>query len=160
MTIDSRAFRNAMSRYATGITVITCRAPDGTPVGFTANSFVSVSLKPPLVLFCLDRQADGFSAFERAGHFAVHVLAADQGHLSSRFAEAGGAKWRDLKPRSGLADLPLLPDALATIECARAATYDGGDHLIFVGEVARLEVDESDREPLVYFGGAYRQLTP
>lgn len=152
--IDSRAFRNALGSFATGITVMTALGPDG-PVGITVNSFSSLSLDPPLVLFCIARTSQSFAAFATAPAFAVNVLADDQQELSVRFSR------RDLQDRwGGLAvdtwdtGAPILKGCLATMECDRHDLLDGGDHVIVVGRVRRLE-SRADGRPLLYFRGAY-----
>lgn len=151
--IDARSFRTALGSFATGVTVITTRAADGTPVGLTANSFNSVSLEPPMVLWSLSRSAKSMPVFEQAEHFAVHVLAADQEALSTRFARSGGDKFAHLALETGIADLPLLSGCAARFQCRTSFRHDGGDHLIFVGEV--LEFDSTERAPLIYHAGQY-----
>ncbi|SDF14645.1 MULTISPECIES: flavin reductase family protein [Thalassobaculum] len=150
-------FRAVLGSYATGVTVVTTRAPDGEPVGLTVNSFTSVSLDPPLVLFCLDREAGSLPAFETADGFAVNILSADQAAVSNRFADPQAARFDG----EGVADwstgAPILADALAALDCTVHARHDGGDHIILVGRVRRLAV-LSDDEPLIYWRGVYRKL--
>jgi flavin reductase (DIM6/NTAB) family NADH-FMN oxidoreductase RutF len=148
---DERALRDALGRFATGVTVVTTMTPDG-PLGITANSFASVSLDPPLVLWSPARKSRRFPAFEAASHFAVHVLAIGQQALAHRFARAGAA-FADLAYGCGHDDAPLLEGCTARFECRHAAGYDGGDHLIVVGEVLRFE--QHDRAPLLYYRGRY-----
>lgn len=148
---DERALRDAMGRFATGVTVVTTMTPDG-PLGMTANSFASVSLDPPLVLWSPARKSRRFPAFEAASHFAVHVMALGQRALAHRFARAGAA-FQDLDYARGHGEVPLLDGCAARFECRHAAGYDGGDHLIVVGEVLRFE--EHDRRPLLYYRGRY-----
>lgn len=154
MTLDPRALRDALGCYATGVTVVTTMAADG-PLGITANSFASVSLDPPLVLWSPARKSTRFPAFEAASHFAIHVLAEDQRDLSTRFAREGrnfsGLDWAE-----GLGRAPLLPGCAARFECVHAAGHDGGDHLIVVGEVLRMV--HTDLPPLIFHRGAYRAL--
>lgn len=158
MTIDSRAFRNALGCFATGITVITTVEPDGTPVGVTVNSFSSVSLDPPLVLFCLGRASQSLAAFESAGAYAVNILADDQQDLSNRFANRNlQERWDGVAAERGVTGVPLLKGCLATIECDLDKMLDGGDHVILVGRVRRLESRE-DGKPLLYFRGGYKEL--
>ncbi len=157
---DSRQFRNVLGQFATGVTVVTTNAPDGTPLGVTVNSFTSVSLDPPLVLFCLERDAFCCPAFERSTHFAVNILGSGQRALSDRFAEPGTDKtdkWSDLEIRIGDHGCPLLPGTLGALECERHAMHDGGDHIILIGRV--LSLDANSGSPLVYFRGAYTALT-
>lgn len=147
----ARAFRTALGRYATGVTVVTAEAADG-PVGITANSFTAVSLDPPLVLWCPARRSARFHALTEAAHFAIHVLAYDQLDLSLRFSRSGG-------DFSGLGDdrtpegAPALQGALARFDCAAHAAHDGGDHAILVGRVLRATF--RDGAPLLFWGGLY-----
>ena len=149
-----REFRDALGRFVTGVTVVTTRAETG-PLGMTVNSFASLSLDPPLVLWSPARKSSRFPAFEAASHFAVHVLARDQQAMAMHFAQSG-----DMPPAygalPGLGGAPILEGCAARFECRHAARFDGGDHLICVGEVLRLTA--SDAEPLVYHRGAYRGL--
>lgn len=154
---DASAFRRALGSFATGVTVITTRAADGTPLGLTANSFNSVSLDPPLVLWSLANSAMSFEAFRSAQHWAVHVLTADQEALSARFARRGENKFEGLSVDQGLGGAPLLRDCAARFQCRTASTYQGGDHLIFIGEV--LACDTSPGAPLVFHGGRYAHAT-
>ncbi|ANB01047.1 flavin reductase family protein [Ectothiorhodospira sp. BSL-9] len=157
--IDPRRFRDALGRFATGITVITCLDPQGeVPNGFTANSFSSLSLDPPLVLFSLRRDAGCLAAFERARAFAVNVLAEDHQDLSNRFAGKEASRWEGLQFEAGQTGAPLLPGMLAQFECRTEVIHDGGDHRIFVGRVLRLTMPR-EGEPLVYYQGDYRFLT-
>lgn len=150
---DPQAFRAALGTFTTGVTIITTRAPDGEPIGITANSFNSVSLDPPLVLWSLAKSAKSLDAFTAARHWNVHVLSIEQEALSNRFARQGEDKFSGLDLDSGISKAPLLTDCTARFQCRTAFTYDGGDHLIFVGEV--LAYDHSDRPPLVYQSGQY-----
>jgi len=151
--IDTRALRDALSCFATGITVVTARAKDGQVVGVTANSFCSVSLDPPLVLWCLSKSAPSGSLFVRATHFAIHVLAEDQADLSARFSRPSKDKFAGLQVSEGLAGIPLLDGAAAVFECRSEHHYEGGDHLIMVGKVERYR--HTDRLPLLFHFGRY-----
>ena len=155
-TMDSRAFRDALGRFATGITVVTIATRDG-PMGFTANSFASVSLDPPLVLWSPARSAARFPFYAAARHYAIHVLGAEQSDLSGRFVR-GGAGFDGLAHEIGEHDVPILPQALARFDCLQVATHDGGDHLIIVGQV--LGVSARDGLPLIFSQGAYGRFTP
>lgn len=155
---DSRAFRNACGSFATGVAVVTARPPVGEPVGFTANSFTSVSLDPPLVLFTLGRAAGCLPGFEAAGHFAINILAESQRALSERFADPGSDKWQGVATEPGATGAPLLAGTIATLECRTEAVLDGGDHRIFLGRVVRLSVAEGS--PLVFHRGGYHALGP
>jgi len=151
--LDAAEFRKALGAFATGVTIITTRAPDGTPLGLTCNSFNSVSLNPPMVLWSLAQNALSLPVFRAAKHWAVHVLAADQDELSARFARRGENKFAGLELDAGIGDIPLLRGCTARFQCRTAFQYDGGDHVIFVGEV--LSFDRSDAAPLVFHGGKY-----
>lgn len=159
MPRTSGNLRSALGCFATGITVVTARAPDGGLLGLTANSFNSVSLDPPLVLFSLDRKAFSFAGFLAIEHFAVNVLGQDMRALSDAFARPMGPKWDGVAWVAGEAGCPLLAGALAVFECRSRHTYPGGDHVIIVGEVERLRA-EAEGEPLIYFRGRYRGLAP
>ncbi len=152
---DPKEFRAALGCFATGVTVITTRAPDGTPIGLTANSFNSVSLDPPMVLWSLARSAWSLPVFLNAQHWAVHVLAVDQEALSNRFARAGEDKFAGLDVRNSRRGVPLLADCAARFECRTALRQEGGDHIIFLGEVEAFE--RADRAPLVYLSGRYAE---
>jgi flavin reductase (DIM6/NTAB) family NADH-FMN oxidoreductase RutF len=160
--IDTGDLRKALGGFVTGITVVTSRAPDGRTVGVTANSFCSVSLDPPLVLWCLSRTAPSYSVFLDASHFAVHVLAEDQAHLSARFSgqsRFGGLsrdKFAGLELSAGLGGVPLLADVVARYECRLERRHDGGDHLIMIGEVERYR--HTERPPLLFYAGRHRGL--
>ncbi len=149
-----RELRDALGRFATGVTLITTMTPRG-PLGITANSFASLSLNPPLVLWSPARKSSRFAAFEAASHFTVHVLARDQQAIAEHFARHGDGFER-FGSIPGLGEAPLLEGCAARLECRHAARFEGGDHLICVGEVLRLS--HADRPPLVYHQGAYRGL--
>jgi 3-hydroxy-9,10-secoandrosta-1,3,5(10)-triene-9,17-dione monooxygenase reductase component len=150
---DPKAFRAALGSFATGVTVITARADDGTPVGLTANSFNSVSLDPPMVLWSLAKKSHSLAVFSHCSHWAVHVLAADQEDLSGRFARSGTEKFSGLDIDNGIGDVPLLAGCAARFQCQSTFQHEGGDHLIFVGEVVTF--DRTDRAPLVFHAGRY-----
>lgn len=150
--MDPRQFRNALGAFATGVTVVTTR--DGEcDIGLTANSFNSVSLDPPMVLWSLAKNANSLKAFTDNDHFAVHVLSDRQEALSNRFAKRGTDKFADLALERGHGGVPLLADCSARFECRTAYRYEGGDHVIFVGEV--LTFEHFARPPLVYQSGSY-----
>ncbi|MFP3944957.1 MAG: flavin reductase family protein, partial [Alphaproteobacteria bacterium] len=134
MPVSETAFREALSHFATGVTVVTSPPlRDRPPVGVTISSFTSVSLKPPLILWCLERTADTLPAFREAGTFAVNVLRAEQEALSTHFSASGGHAFDGVAHETGRTGAPLLEGALARLECRKREEYDGGDHLIFLG---------------------------
>ena len=152
---DPRAFRNALGQFATGVTIVTACDSNGERVGATVSSFNSVSLNPPMVLWSLDKRAHSRPVFESSSHFAVHVLKLEQRELASRFATRGASKFEGLSCESGLGAVPLLSDCAACFECETRHRYDGGDHLIFVGEVKRFV--HAACAPLVFHGGAFAE---
>ena len=153
-TLDGAAFRDCMGRFATGVAVVTTRTPDGEPLGMTVNSVASVSLVPPMVLFSLDRNALSLGGFLAAGRFAVNILGRDQAALSRRFANRSGEKWRGVETEPGRNGCPLIAGALARIECRTTATHEGGDHIVFLGEVTATSV-AAGGEPLLFYRGGY-----
>lgn len=150
---DPRALRNAFGAFATGVTVVTTRQPDGTPRGFTANSFTSVSLDPPLLLVCLAKTAHSADVFREAPHFAVNILAEDQKAVSGLFASRAVDKFAQCAWTPGHADMPLIDGALAQFTCGRHQLVDAGDHLILIGRVDHFSTAEG--QPLGYFRGNY-----
>lgn len=154
--IDPQQFRATLGQFATGIAVVTAIAPDGRPAGVTINSFTSVSLDPPLVLWCLARKAATLPAFVAASHYAINILAANQEELSSRFAMPQDNRYAGLEWTPGSGGAPLLAGCCARLECRAETQHDGGDHLIFVGRVEHLSREE--RPPLVYHASRYRAL--
>jgi flavin reductase (DIM6/NTAB) family NADH-FMN oxidoreductase RutF len=152
-SIDPRDFRNALGTYATGVTIITAVAADGKPFGLTCNSFASVSLNPPLVLWSLGMFSQGLGVFQNASHFAVNVLGASQQALASKFAKSSEEKFADVKWSPGLGGAPLLADSVANFQCRAANRYYGGDHVIFLGAVEAYAYNRS--EPLLFAHGGY-----
>lgn len=152
---DERAYRSALGNFATGVTVVTARDPSsGFDVGVTANSFNSVSLDPPLVLWSLDRRSLSFPTFNAAEHFVINVLAADQVALSRRFARrAAGGKFTGVKFTRSRGGAPMLSGCAAHFLCRRNFSHDGGDHQIFVGEV--LGYEDHGRPALMFYRGRY-----
>jgi flavin reductase (DIM6/NTAB) family NADH-FMN oxidoreductase RutF len=151
--IDPKALRNAFGAFATGVTVITTRQPDGTPRGFTANSFTSVSLDPPLLLVCLAKTAHSADTFATAPHFAVNILAEDQKAVSGLFASRTPDKFAQCAWTPGPADMPLIDGSLAQFTCASHQLVDAGDHLILIGRIDHFATAEG--QPLGYFRGNY-----
>ncbi len=152
-TVDARQFRQALGSFATGVTIVTTRDASGQDIGLTANSFNSVSIDPPLVLWSLARKAKSHPAFSEAKYFAVHILASDQESLSTRFATSGADKFGGLVVGRGAGEVPLLNGCAARFVCRTTYRYEGGDHEIFVGEVTDFE--HFDRAPLIFQKGKY-----
>jgi 3-hydroxy-9,10-secoandrosta-1,3,5(10)-triene-9,17-dione monooxygenase reductase component len=150
---DNQAFRQALGSFTTGVTIITATAPDGTPIGLTANSFNSVSLDPPMVLWSLAKTSLSVDAFNQAENWNVHVLSQHQQDLSNTFAARGEEKFKGIVLDKGISSAPLIPDCSARFQCRNMVTHDGGDHLIFIGEV--LDFDQQALPPLVFQQGQY-----
>jgi flavin reductase (DIM6/NTAB) family NADH-FMN oxidoreductase RutF len=155
--LDPQRFRGALSLFATGVTIVTASHAEAGLIGITANSFSSVSLDPPLVLFSVANTARSLTAFLEAPGFVVNVLRRDQRALSSRFARQGEDKWSGVSYTAGRFGAPILPDTMAAFDCLHYAQYEGGDHRIIVGRVVAME-HNVEGEPLLFFGGRYRAL--
>ena len=151
---DPREFRRALGTFPTGVAIITTRDVDGTPVGLTCNSFSSVSLDPPLVLWSLRSASKSLDAFRRAGAFAIHVLSRDQHALSSHFASSAGSKFDGME--LGGQGLPEVEGCSARFVCRTAFEHEAGDHVVFFGEVEAFV--HCEHEPLVFHRGAYRAI--
>lgn len=156
---SAQDFRAALGRFATGVTIITTRGPDGVPVGLTISSFNSVSLAPPLVLWSLALRAGSLAVFRDAGHYAIHVLRAEQRGLAERFAVKDIDRFAGLPDRRGLGEVPLLDGCAATFECRSHSCHEAGDHLIFVGEVLQCQA-QTDAAPLIFHGGRFYTELP
>ena len=145
-----------MGHFATGVTVITTMDKSGNPSGLTANAFTSLSLNPPLVLACIDKEVQCYSCFEESGVFAVNVLGEEQEDISRRFATKGIEKFSGIQWHKSESGVALLDGAIGYIECKVVRSYDGGDHTIYVGEIVRASA-LGDR-PLIFFKGQYHRL--
>ena len=156
MAIDRSDLRRIMGHFATGVTVVTTHDGNGKCYGLTANAVCSLSLSPPLVLVCVDKNAESYPAFERSRVFAVNILTDAQQELSRRFAVSGGEKFAGLQCRPGATGSPILEGALAHVECRVLNAHDGGDHTIYVGTVEA--GDAADGQPLLFFRGRYHLL--
>ena len=156
--IDPRDFRNALGTFATGVTIITAVAPDGKPYGLTCNSFASVSLNPPLVLWSLGMFSNGLSVFQNASHFTVNVLGASQQDLANRFAKSSEDKFAGVEWAPGLGKAPVLGNCVASFQCRAANRYYGGDHIIFLGAVEAYAYNR--QEPLLFARGGYGRFLP
>lgn len=159
MGVDQRELRDAFGCFATGVTIVTTVDRQGGLFGLTANSFTSLSLDPPLALFCLDHKAMSFAAFSGARSFAVNVLGEGQETLSSRFATSSADKWDGIAYETWETGCPVLAGCLAVLECDKEAVYEGGDHVIIVGRVRRTRRADDGRRPLLYYRGRYDALS-
>lgn len=151
---SSVEFRASLAMFATGVTIVTARTATGDLIGLTANSFNSVSLSPPLVLWSLAQAASSMAAFSAGSHYAINILAADQKDLAERFASKRADRWDGVAFADGVAGAPLLAGAAASFECFNRSRYQEGDHVIFVGEVERCSHREG-AAPLLYHGGKF-----
>lgn len=153
MTQDQKLeLRRSLGRFATGVTVVTCLGDQG-PCGITANSFSSVSLEPPLVLWNIAKVSHSLQAYLTAEYFAVNVLSAEQRHLSNHFAQSDHTVFNGVDYDSSADNVPLLPGTIACFECRTYAIHECGDHYIIVGEVQRFR--SNDEAPLLFFGSEY-----
>ena len=150
----SSEFRLALGMFATGVTIVTARTAQGQLVGLTANSFNSVSLQPPLVLWSLSRSAGSLEAFSTGSHYAINILAADQQDLALQFASKSADRFTGVQFTEGACGAPLLVGSVASFECFNRSRYEEGDHIIFVGEVERCS-HQSGASPLLYHGGKF-----
>jgi flavin reductase (DIM6/NTAB) family NADH-FMN oxidoreductase RutF len=156
--IDPRDFRNALGTYGTGVTIITATAADGKPYGITCNSFASVSLNPPLVLWSLGVYSSSLTVFQNASHFTVHVLGTSQQVLADKFARSSEDKFAGVDWTPGLGNAPVLAESVAHFQCRSVNRYYGGDHVIFLGAVEAYAYNA--REPLLFVRGTYGQFLP
>lgn len=153
--VDALALRRALGSFGTGVTVVSTRAADGRPVGVTANSFNSVSLDPPIVLWSLRRQSPSLAAFDHSGRFVVNVLAVGQVELSRRFASPQADRFEGVAHRAGLAGLPVLEGSTASFECRTVQRLEVGDHILFLGRVEAFA--HQPGAGLLYCQGRYAQ---
>jgi 3-hydroxy-9,10-secoandrosta-1,3,5(10)-triene-9,17-dione monooxygenase reductase component len=153
---DPRAFRDALGRLPTGVTFVTA-APDGEPAGLIVNSLTSVSLEPPLVSFCPSRSSLTWCRMRRAGRFGVNVLGRQHEQFAIRAAPAGADRFADLDWEPGRGGVPMLTDALATLDCELVAEHPAGDHWIVVGRVDDLHISPN-KDPLLFLAGAFRAV--
>ncbi|MDM1759162.1 MULTISPECIES: p-hydroxyphenylacetate 3-hydroxylase reductase component [Acinetobacter] len=155
---DSKAFRRALGNFATGVTIMTAQNGQGEKVGVTANSFNSVSLDPPLILWSIDKRSSSFAVFAEATHFAVNILSADHIELSNQFARSKDDKYANVDFDLGAGNAPLLKECSAVFECERYDILEGGDHWIILGRVVNFQ--DNGRSPLLYHQGAYSSVLP
>jgi flavin reductase (DIM6/NTAB) family NADH-FMN oxidoreductase RutF len=155
MAVDDARFKLAMSHFASGVTVVTTEH-DGKPYGMTVASFASLSLHPPLVLVCIEKSVKTHDAIATAGKFSVNILEHSQSDISNRFASRIEDKFAGVDTRRGMLDLPLLANALTSIECIVQSQVPGGDHTIYIGEVQHIHTTEGI--PLIYYRSGYHRL--
>ncbi|MEB6478155.1 MULTISPECIES: p-hydroxyphenylacetate 3-hydroxylase reductase component [Acinetobacter] len=158
ITIDPMRFRRALGNFATGVTIMTAQNEQGEKVGVTANSFNSVSLDPPLILWSIDKNSSSFPVFEQASHFAVNILSGSQIELSNKFSRRNIDKYEGTSYQTGAGQAPILDHCSAVFECERHDIIEGGDHWIIIGKVVRFR--DEGRSPLVYHQGAYSGVIP
>jgi len=151
---DARALRNAFGCFTTGVTIITTRTAEGAPAGFTANSFASVSLDPPLALVCVDLAASSLPAMEASGVFVVNVLHAGQQETASRFVRKDGDRFEATDYETWRTGAPVLSGCMANFECETHQAFDAGDHRVFIGRVLKVRTDPN-HQPLVFLRGGY-----
>ena len=159
MTTDSlhEPLRHCLGQFATGVTVVTCKDAEARPCGITANSFSSVSLEPPLVLWNIAKSSNSLAAFLNARHYAFHILSSEQEDLSQHFARTDHTRFERIDYESSPEDVPILPGCLAVLHCSTRETIDCGDHHIIIGEVDRFDLGSG--EPLLFFRSGYRSLS-
>ena len=151
---SQKEFRASLAMFATGVTIVTARTPAGELVGLTANSFNSVSLSPPLVLWSLSQAASSLAALTKGSHYAINILAADQKELAERFSSKRADRWQGVGYSDGVSGAPLLTGAAASFECFNRSRYEEGDHVIFVGEVEACS-HRVGAAPLLFHGGKF-----
>ncbi|WP_343563124.1 flavin reductase family protein [Kiloniella sp. b19] len=156
MAFDKRDFRSALGAFATGVTVVTTRSEDGTLNGLTANSFSSVSLEPPLILFCIDKSANAYKAFMKNENFAINILSEEQQAISNAFAFEED-RWSKVQTRTMETGAPVIDGSLASFDCEVFKRVEAGDHVIMIGEVKSYEKAEAG-SPLLYAKGGYASL--
>lgn len=157
MSFDTRAFRQALGSFPTGVAVITAIGPTRHPMGITVNSFTSVSLEPPLVLWCLDKKSDRYQTFTKSHGFTISILGTAHENVSSRLAKQGSHSLEGIPLIETELGPPALADSLAFFECANEAVYQGGDHAILLGRVLRFARREAGA-PLVFYRGRFGAL--
>ena len=153
---DANELRRVMGMFATGVTVLTTRDAEGRPYGLTANAVTSLSLDPPLLIICIDKRAETHPHFFDSRCFVVNILSEEQSELSTHFATSGGEKFGTLPFSTNQDGVPVLEGTLAHVECRIVETYEGGDHVIHIGEIQHAEVRGG--RPLLFFQGRYHHL--
>lgn len=155
--VEPPQFRQLLGRFATGVTVLTGRTPNGEPIGMTASSIASVSLDPPLVLVSVEKAHDMHAALEQGSHFVLNILSSEQEALSRRFASEEQDRFRGVSYRENQRGIAVLDGVVAHIECEKQTAVPGGDHTVFIGLV--VGGDATDRRPLLYYRGGYAELS-
>lgn len=158
MSLDPREFRNALGRFATGVCVITTEPAGCKPFGMTINSFSSVSLDPPLILWSLQKNSECFAAFESSKQFGVNILSVDQQAISNQFAKKGEHDLPEGSYVKGESGCVVLSNVMTSLECEVDAVHEGGDHIIIVGRVLAMNNEQEARDPLLFYTGKYREL--
>ena len=156
MAITNEEFRAALSRFASGVTVVTLKDGEGNMHGITVSAFSSVSLNPPLILVCIDNEAGSHYAFHQGKRFVVNILREEQTEYSNRFASQIPDKFFNIHHHEGLEGIPVLKDSLVNLECRLVQAHKAGDHTIFIGEIERTHIKEGN--PLVYYLGDYKKI--
>lgn len=157
MMMDQRAFRDALGSFATGVCIVTAVPAEGAPIGMTINSFSSVSLEPPLVLWSIQNVSECFDVFGTTDRFAINVLSGEQEGVSNRYAKKGDHELAEEHYSAGRTGSPLLEGALTSFECKVWARYPGGDHMIIIGEVVDVHAGQPGR-PLLFHQGKYAAI--
>ena len=156
--LDPTDLRRCLASFVTGVTVMTVLDADGKPVGLTANSFSSLSLDPPLIVWSLRTNSSSMPIYQQAQRFVVNILADDQVDISNRFAKSAPDRFNGVSFQPGIDGVPLIDGCIAYLECKLEATYPGGDHLLFVGRIERIQ--QTERAPLAFVGGNYVAVKP
>ncbi|MFC7394133.1 flavin reductase family protein [Scopulibacillus cellulosilyticus] len=154
--MDQRQFRDISGSFATGVTVITTKSECGHPIGMTANSFTSLSLNPPLILFNIAKSSSLYDAFMKSNIFAVNILSAEQENLSRQFSKKNIDRFEGIGYEEDVTGSPILKDVLGYFDCVVKSRYDGGDHTIIIGETKNGAVKDGD--PLIFYRGKYARL--
>lgn len=154
---DSDRLRQCLGRFATGVTVVTCAAADGSPRGITANSFSSVSLEPPLVLWNIAKVSNSLQAYLGADYFAINILSSEQRHVSEHFARTDHTRFNGIEYEVAETGVPIIPETIACLHCRTHQIHDCGDHYIIVGNVTDFRFN--DEKPLIFTNGDYALLT-
>jgi flavin reductase (DIM6/NTAB) family NADH-FMN oxidoreductase RutF len=157
MPISSDEFRAALSKFASGVTIVTTKDSEGIFHGLTVSAFCSLSLEPPLVLVCIEKTTASHNAFGESGFFVVNVLNEDQINHSNQFASPILDKFEGIEFREGIEGIPVLENVLVNLECKLVNSHENGDHTIFVGQVEKTTINENGK-PLLYFHGNYRAI--